>query len=152
MSELVTLEFTVPGKPMGKQRPRMTRMGHTYTPKETASYENLVKLAFREKYHDHIPTTSDVELFVVAEFPIPTSWSKKKKQAALDEKIHPRKPDWDNIGKIISDALNDVAYIDDSQVVFSRVEKKYSETPQVLVIINYYKDENADLHLEELPF
>ena len=43
------------------------------------------------------------------------------------------KPDWDNIGKIISDALNGIAYKDDAQVVSCTVEKRYSNTPCVEV-------------------
>lgn len=133
MSEI--LNFTIPGKPMGKQRPRVTRTGQAYTPHETVTYENLVKLCFREAYPEWIPTASEITMHVFAEFPIPTSWSKKKKQEALDGKIHPRKPDWDNIGKIISDALNAVAYTDDAQIFLCTVDKRYSDTPRVGVLI-----------------
>lgn len=34
--------FTIPGDPMGKGRPRVSKFG-TYTPKKTVEYENLVK-------------------------------------------------------------------------------------------------------------
>lgn len=133
MSDFLT--FTIPGKPMGKQRPRMTRTGHVFTSQETVSYENLVKLCFREAYPEWTPTESETVMHIWAEFPIPGSWSKKKKQAALDGRIHPRKPDWDNIGKIISDGLNAVAYADDAQIYLCIVEKRYSETPKVNVLI-----------------
>lgn len=54
----------------------------------------------------------------------------------LDRKIRPtKKPDWDNIGKIICDSLNGVAYRDDAQIVDSMVRKFYSETPRVVVSI-----------------
>lgn len=133
MSEI--LRFTIPGKPMGKQRPRITRAGHAFTPSETVSYENLVKICFLEAYPDWVPTSSEITMHVFAEFPIPASWPKKKKQQALDGKIHPRKPDWDNIGKIISDGLNAVAYVDDAQIYLCTVDKRYSETPKVGVLI-----------------
>ena len=45
------------------------------------------------------------------------------------------KPDWDNIGKIVSDALNGIAYRDDSQVVDSRVRKIYSNEPRTVIRI-----------------
>ena len=133
MSEI--LRFTIPGKPMGKQRPRVTRTGHAFTPSQTVSYENLVKLCFHEAYPDWIPTTSEITMHIFAEFPIPASWPVRKKKAALDGIINPRKPDWDNIGKIISDGLNSVAYADDAQVHLCTVDKKYSVTPQVGVLI-----------------
>ncbi len=133
MSEI--LNFTIPGKPMGKQRPRVTRTGQAYTPHETVNYENLVKLCFHAAYPEWVPTEAGITMHVFAEFPIPSSWSKKKKQDALDGKIHPRKPDWDNIGKIISDALNAVAYTDDAQIFLCTVDKRYSDTPRVGVLI-----------------
>ena len=133
MSEI--LNFTIPGKPMGKQRPRVTRAGRAYTPSETVSYENLVKLCFRAAYPEWVPTDAEITMHIFAEFPIPVSWSKKKKQMALDGKIHPRKPDWDNIGKIIGDGLNAVAYTDDAQVYLCTVDKRYSDAPHVGVLI-----------------
>ena len=54
----------------------------------------------------------------------------------LEHKIRPtKKPDWDNIGKIICDSLNKVAYRDDSVVVDAQVRKFYSENPRVDVSI-----------------
>lgn len=54
----------------------------------------------------------------------------------LDGKIRPtKKPDWDNIGKIVTDALNKIAYRDDSQVVACRVEKWYGPIPEVIVTL-----------------
>ena len=144
------LDFEIPGKPMGKQRPRMMRTGHAYTPKETINYENLVRMCFREKYPEHIPIDGKVALDVDAYFPIADSWTKKKKKQALDDEISPHKPDWDNIGKIVSDALNEIAYKDDAQIYYASVQKHYSDRPRVEVRI-YYSIEDP-LHLDELPF
>jgi Holliday junction resolvase RusA-like endonuclease len=148
------LEFTVPGKPFGKQRPRIMRTGHAYTPKETINYENLVRMCFMEKYPDHIPTDGIVSLVVHAYFPTAESWSKKKTKQALAGEIVPRKPDWDNIGKIISDALNEIAYKDDAQICDAQVTKRYSQKPRVDVEVYYTVDSeiNDDLDIDALPF
>lgn len=138
------LKFDVPGKPMGKQRPRHTKNGHTYTPDETVNYENLVKMCFHEQYPDHIPTELPVYLSISAAFPIPQSWSNKKKEMARKDEIYPGKPDWDNIGKIISDALNGVAYVDDSLVHICMVSKYYSPIPGVSVSILYEEAEGNE--------
>lgn len=128
--------FEIPGKPFGKQRPRVnTRSHRTYTPSETVNYEAFVKLCFTEKYPDAIPAEGNVCIAIDAYFPIPASWSKKKKQQALDGEIRPKKPDWDNIGKAISDALNGIAYVDDAQTYDARVIKRYGEKPCVKVAI-----------------
>lgn len=46
------IQFVVPGKPFGKQRPRVACRGKfskAYTPKETIAYENLVKLFIHKR-------------------------------------------------------------------------------------------------------
>lgn len=76
----------------------------------------------------------DVRVF--AYYAIPKSISKKKRQAMLDKKIRPtKKPDADNVCKVICDSLNGVAYRDDTQVVDCMVRKFYAEIPRVLVTI-----------------
>ena len=73
---------------------------------------------------------------IIAYYQIPKSVSKKKKKMMLDGDIRPMtKPDLDNIEKIIYDALNGIAYTDDSHIIAQRCAKFYSETPRVEVII-----------------
>lgn len=68
--------------------------------------------------------------------PIPKGTSKRKMAQMLDNHIRPaKKPDWDNIGKIVCDALNNVAFRDDSQIVDGTVVKCYSEQPRIEVEI-----------------
>lgn len=133
------IQFTIPGKPMGKQRPRVTRTGHTYTPDETTHYENLVKLAFQAaKPKGFVPDRDPVKIMITCEMPIPASWSKRKHDQAMEGTIRPTvKPDWDNVGKIICDALNGIAYCDDSQIVFATVRKYYSNEPCVVVTLRW---------------
>lgn len=132
-------EFEIPGKPGSKARPRFGGNGHVYTPKETAAYENRVVAFFREAYPEHIPTVTPIRMTIMAFYPIPTSWSKKKTQAAMAGEIFPGKPDWDNVGKIISDALNEVAYKDDSQIYQCTIAKMYSDRPRVFVQITTFE-------------
>lgn len=132
-------EFEIPGKPGSKARPRFGGNGHVYTPKETAAYENRVVAFFREAYPEHIPTVTPIRMTIMAFYPIPTSWSKKKAKAAMAGEIFPGKPDWDNVGKIISDALNEVAYKDDSQIYQCTIAKMYSDRPRVFVQITTFE-------------
>ena len=131
------IEFTIPGDPYGKGRPRFTGTGRTYTPAKTSNYENLVKLAFAEKYPDFVPLEGEIVLLVKAYKSIPKSATKKRHEAMAAGKIKPTsKPDYDNIGKTVSDALNKLCYHDDAQIVDGRVMKFYSETPRVEVYIS----------------
>lgn len=132
--------FAVPGQPVAKARPRFRTSGgkvHTYTPRQTVSYENLVKLFAAEVMADRQgewPLDGQYILEVTAYFQIPQSKSKKFKELARDGKIRPIvKPDWDNVGKIVSDALNGICWADDSRVVQATVYKYYSNNPRAIV-------------------
>lgn len=138
---MICLKFTVSGEPVGKGRPKFSTFnGHAqaFTPKKTVSYENLVKLSFRQAYPDAKPVEKDVPLMVLirAHFKIPASASKKRRAAMEEYRILPtKKPDCDNIIKAVLDALNGIAYYDDSQIVTVTVDKLYSDTPRVEVLI-----------------
>ncbi len=138
--EMKSIKFSIPGQPFGKQRPKFSRAGDyvkTYTPGETVSYENMVKFMFREAAKGKMFKDGDMlDVRIIAYYEIPKSASKKKRGLMLEHKIRPaKKPDWDNIGKIICDSLNKVAYRDDSAVVDAQVRKFYSEQPRVDVTI-----------------
>ena len=65
--------------------------------------------------------------------------TKKKRKLVEEGVLRPtKKPDWDNIGKIVSDALNKFAFLDDAQIVDARVVKEYSKTPKVIVKISEF--------------
>lgn len=124
--------FTIPGKPVGKGRPRFCRNG-TYTPEKTANYETLVKWAYAAVYPDKHLFEGPVELVITAYYAIPQSWPKKKQMLAELGDIRPViKPDADNVVKAISDALNGLAYKDDAQVATVRFDKWYGN-PRVEV-------------------
>lgn len=133
--------FTIPGEPQGKARPRVVRDKRTgktkaYTPDKTVAYEDFVKLRYKSMAKGARFGTQPLEISIIANFSVPKSKSKKTKVLMLENKIQPtKKPDIDNIAKIICDALNGIAYKDDSQIVRLNVVKKYAETPFVKVSI-----------------
>ena len=140
----MVIKFTVPGEPKGKGRPRLAKSGRAYTPHDTASYENLVKVCFTDRYTDHEPIDGEVWVDITAYYKIPKSASKKKHQDMAMGFIRPlKKPDLDNIAKIVCDSLNGIAYHDDSQVTKLVVRKYYSITPRVDVKIGW---DNGEQH------
>ena len=126
------LRFFVPGKPIGKGRPRFVRAtGRAYTPAKTANYETLVKLAAMDAANkaDMRPIEGAVRLTVEAKFERPASHYGTGRNAATLKATAPArptgKPDADNILKAIGDAGNGVLWRDDSQIVSVRVHKWY---------------------------
>jgi len=133
------ITFTIPGPPRGKGRPKFFRRGNfvgTYTDKETTSYENLVKTAFR-LIHCGAPKEGPLSVKITSFFPIPASSTKKFKIEASTEDVPViKKPDGDNIIKVILDALNQIAFRDDAQIYDVRCVKLYSNNPRTIVQID----------------
>jgi Holliday junction resolvase RusA-like endonuclease len=132
------IEFTVYGEPKGKSRPRFGN-GHTYTPKTTTEYEKTVLAAYMDKYHT-LMLKSEICVQIRAYMGIPKSTPKKRRAEMLGKGVL-KKPDVDNIAKIILDALNGVAYEDDKQITRLDIEKRYSDTPRVEVQIREKRDD-----------
>ena len=128
--------FWIDGAPTGKARPRVTRLG-TFNTEATTLYENLVKISYRQQCKEFFE--GPLIVTITACFDIPKSVSKKQRALMLDGHIFPtKKPDIDNIAKIILDALNKIAYEDDTQVIWLAVRKKYEERAHVDVDIKRF--------------
>lgn len=128
-------KFTILGQPVAKGRPKVTKWG-TYTPEKTVNYENLVKWSYIEAHSKEDVLESDLSIDITFYFQIPKSTSKKNKILMNDGDIRPsKKPDIDNCIKSITDALNTIAYKDDSQIIEVHAYKYYSEEPRAEVII-----------------
>lgn len=127
--------FTIPGNPVGKGRPRATTingMARMYTPKKTASYETLVVMAYEQA--SGVRMLGPLRMAIYATFEMPLSWSMKKRKL-MDGAFCQKKPDADNILKIVADALNGVAYHDDSSIVLAIVQKRWGQDGSVKVEI-----------------
>lgn len=150
------VKLVLPGEPQGKGRPRFAsrtcKDGRTftqaYTPEATSRYERHVQAVYKAKYGGTMvfPGKEQVAMLVIAYCGIPKSASKRDRELMLSGVIRPaKKPDWDNIGKIISDALNKVAYHDDAQLCDVHVIKRFDNSPRVEVTLipTYLLDEQA---------
>lgn len=132
------VRFVVLGEPKGKGRPRFSKQnGRAFTPEKTVNYETLVHTEYMAQCNGfRFPDDSMLDLRIIAYYSIPKSGSKKVKEQKAANIIRPtKKPDMDNVVKMIADALNQVAYKDDTQIVDCQVRKFYSDRPRVEVII-----------------
>lgn len=138
------MKFTVEGKPQGKARARTfynRRLGkmQSITPEKTVDYEDLVRWSYKAAGGEYYGRGLFV-VHITAVYEVPTSYLKNTREMALRGEIKPAvKPDIDNIVKSILDALNGVAYYDDSEVIGLTAEKMYGENARVVVELKQIK-------------
>ena len=139
------IRIFVPGEPIPKGRPRMTRTGHAYTPQKTRDFE--LKMSYvairtmRECGRDRLSGPLRVLMKVI--LPVPKSYSKKKAGDCLSQNILPiSRPDLDNFIKCL-DALNGIVWEDDSQIVCLESWKVYGEKPGIQVEVKEYLSRTA---------
>lgn len=134
------MKFVIEGRPQGKARARTfwnSRTGkmQSITPQQTKSYEDLIRWSYKAAGGTYLGK-GQFTVAIRAIYDIPASYSKKKREAAARGEIKPCvKPDVDNITKSILDALNGVAYYDDSGVIELKVSKEYGDSARVEVEI-----------------
>ena len=135
----VDLSFEVE-KVLGKQRHRTGRNGNSYTPRQTVLMERFIRSTFEGKFgrrfalHD-----GPVEITVFSTRELaksnPKYWAGRSDLG---------KPDEDNVLKIAQDALNGLAYVDDSQVVDGREVKlprvAHGSGNTIRIVFDYFKE------------
>lgn len=122
------------GEPKGKGRPRFSRKsGVAYTPAPTRNYEAALRIAGQSAMAGAAPILGPLKVQVLAAFSVPASWSKKKQADAINGVVRPTgRPDLDNVVKML-DALNEVVWKDDAQIVNASIVKRYSDRPRLLI-------------------
>ena len=121
-----TVRFEVEGEPVGQSRPRMNRKGWLYKTDKDKKYEELIEATYNN-VTDYYKFDGAVYVRIDAYLKIPQRTKLK---------YPTKKPDADNIAKIIMDGLNKVAWDDDKQVVKLVVNKLWSNEPRVEVTIS----------------
>jgi len=146
--------FTVPGEVVGQARPRFSTFGghvRAYDTAKSRSRKADIQVFALEAAHKEgwdCETAAPLRVLVLADFGVPKSKSKKWTADAIAGKVRPtKKPDIDNIAKLVLDACNGVVFRDDCQIVDIYVRKKYSVNPQTEVYIfrlDIWKSPDAD--------
>ena len=116
---MASVTFDVWGKVRGKGRPRFARGGHAYTPKTTRDYEGAIREAFENApERPPEPFSGPIAVCIMTYRQLPKSTPK-----SVTSEPDTHKPDVDNVAKIVLDALNGVAWLDDAQVTSLTVVK-----------------------------
>ncbi|NBI31172.1 RusA family crossover junction endodeoxyribonuclease [Chengkuizengella marina] len=132
------IKFTVLGKPVAQGRVRTTTINgkpRCYDPKKSSDYKDYVRLAATP----HAPKSLlEGPLCMKLKIYKPTlkSFNKTEKEQAELGLLRPTtKPDIDNYVKGVADALNNVIWKDDNQLVDVFASKFYSEKPRIEIEI-----------------
>ncbi len=128
----MTYHFSIPIAPKGQKRDRIATIGgHARSYTDTAQKHYAAKIrALLAGNAPAAPLHGAIKIEINCMLPIPQSWSKKKKESALDWELRPMvKPDIDNLVKQVLDCMNGIVWEDDKQVVELEVYKWYSDLP-----------------------
>lgn len=147
------ISFTVYGEPIPWKRARAKshkvkdeKSGkekttvHFFEDKKITEYKKKVISAFEESggkvYEKDVPLRMSVRFYLQ----VPKSASKKKVADLISKFFPTKRPDNDNLYKGIADALNGIAYYDDSQIVITHIYKLWSINPRAEISISEVKE------------
>lgn len=133
-----TINITFYGEPKAQKRHRAaSNMSHFYDPSK--SFKVYVNESIRNELgHDFKPIST--EIYFNTRFFMPYPKSTNRKNSVLMELgvIRPtKKPDIDNLTKLLYDALKSLLYTDDSLIIGNEAEKYYSCKPRVEMEIKF---------------
>lgn len=133
----------LPIRAIPKERVAWSRSnGKAYTKKRTRDFEMTVAQSCKNQMRGKPPLEIPLKVTIVSVFKIPKSWSKKKKEQALNEEIVPDGAgigDTSNLAKSVEDGMNGIVYVDDKQIIDLRSIKKYGEQDEIFVFIEEFK-------------
>lgn len=131
----------IPIKAVGKQRPQFCFKGkYAYTPKKTKDFQSIIAGYAAIFMKDNCLTITDgpIAINVIIDMKVPKSWSKAKKEAALNGEVRViKKPDNDNMEKAIWDSMEQIVYFNDSQIVDNCCRKFYGVEDIIHISIRY---------------
>ncbi len=124
-----------------KGRPRARSFAgriQIFTPQKTLDFERAIAEYYQQSTKAFMfEKDQPICVNVVFGMPIPKSIPKSRQDAMAQGIIrHTKRPDIDNLIKSVLDALNGVAWVDDSQIVRLSASKEYSSEPYVYLYIH----------------
>ena len=137
------VSFTVATLPVAQPRARSSfHGGRPYVPSghPIHVFKAVVQLAAHQAFQGP-PHDGPVILALQFLMPRPKSHGKRRRQG---REPHTGKPDCDNLAKAVMDSLNEILWVDDSQIFCVSVTKLYAEDargPGVDVEVEMYLDQ-----------
>lgn len=141
------VEFTIAGEPVAQGRPRFSNRGgfvRAYDPAKSREAKNHVKYCAKEIMVDVEPLTGP--LHMRAEFGIMMPKSMERKRTPRSREWRVKKPDLDNLLKLVKDACSGIVYLDDNtivQVTARKIQCAQGEAPFTRVCFEEVDDLSA---------
>jgi len=129
------ITITLPGEPVAWAR---TRGKFHHMPAHQRNVVALLKLKAEQAMYGHVMFKGALKIEFTALFDLPNSWSKKKQARMADQPVVKR-PDFDNLAKLSSDAMNGIVYADDRQIAEAHIVKRYvsnGQSPAIIVTVS----------------
>jgi Holliday junction resolvase RusA-like endonuclease len=137
------VSFIIKGNPRVKKRPVFSTRGGSvriYTPKSTATFENLVRIKAEEQFKHPL----DGSIILAIRFYLPRPQRLIWKRKPMPEIYSNKRPDIDNLAKSVIDGLNGVAFKDDGQIADLHITKKFhagDDEPKTIVMVDQVKED-----------
>lgn len=129
------IKLDVPGLPVARHSPGFNRgTGIVYKNSADRIWQSHVR-TYAITNRPAILPLNPVQLIIIFKL-------KRPKALKTNEFFHTKKPDLDNLIKLIKDAMTQSMYKDDAQVFNENLLKVYDEKPGVTIILNYFEKED----------
>lgn len=136
---MLLISLTILGEPTAQKRHRTVRMGAFNRNYDPSAADKKDFLSIVQDNAPENPYDRPIRLIVDAFFTRPKShYGTGKKVGIIKDNApvyHTSRPDWDNVGKFVSDALNKIYWRDDSILCEVGVRKRYSDNPRIEIKI-----------------
>lgn len=144
------IAFIVPGTPIAQGRPKFSTHGgfaRAYDPKKSKVGKNLVKMCAAEAMRKNHEEPLEGPIYMKVQFGIEMPKSQARKRIPRPRIWRVKKPDLDNLVKLIKDGCSKVVFLDDNQIVKLSAEKiqcRQGEPPFTKVVFTSLQEISDD--------
>jgi len=120
------ISVTIPGEPVAQGRPRFSTHGgfpRAYDPKKSKEGKQSVRFFVANQMEKEGLAPLEGPIMMQAQFGIKLPTSQERKRNPKPRMWRNKKPDLDNLIKLVKDACSGIAFLDDNQIVKVSAEK-----------------------------
>lgn len=120
------LTVTIPGEPVSQGRPRFSTHGgfpRAYDPKKSKEGKQSVRFFVAKAMEDQGIDVLTGPIMLQVQFGIKLPKSQERKRTPKPRIWRVKKPDLDNLIKLVKDGCSGIAFLDDNQIVKVSAEK-----------------------------